>query len=217
LIKGRLKTTVFDRLSREYDEWFDNHRYAYLSELEAIRRFIPSGGTGVEVGVGTGRFAAPLGITMGVEPSESMAVIARSRGIEVQQAKAEALPFGARTFDFALYVNVICFLDDPVRSLKESCRILKPNGRSILAMIDKRAELGRAYESQKASNSFYEDATFFSGRQVIGFLRKAGFVEIQSCQTIFANPSEMIAPDPVRDGYGQGGFVVITGLKPAYS
>lgn len=217
MIKGGFKTTVFDQFAQEYDEWFDIHLHAYLSELEAIRRFIPSRGAGVEVGVGTGRFAAPLGIATGVEPSESMAIIARSRGIEVKQAKAEALPFDESAFDFVLLVNVICFLDAPVRSLKESCRILRPNGHIILAFIDKSTKLGRSYESQKASNKFYEKATFFSGPQVIEFLRKAGFVEIQSCQTIFTSPTEMTAPDPVRDGHGQGGFVVFRGFrgKPA--
>jgi len=213
LSKSGLKSTAFDQFAQEYDEWFDVHLYAYQSELEAIRRFIPSRGAGVEVGVGTGRFAAPFGIATGVEPSKSMATIARSRGIEVKQAKAEALPFADGTFDFVLLVNVICFLDAPLHSLKESYRILKPNGHIILAFIDKNTKLGRAYESQKASNKFYKKATFFSGQQVIELLQKAGFIDIQSCQTIFTSPTEMAAPDPIRDSHGQGGFVVLRGLK----
>lgn len=206
-------STAFNQFAQEYDEWFDIHLHAYLSELEAIRQFIPSGGAGVEVGVGTGRFAAPFGIATGVESSKSMATIARSRGIEVIQAKAEALPFGDDAFDFVLLVNVICFLDAPLRSLKESYRILKSSGHTILAFIDKNTKLGRAYESQKASNKFYKNATFFSAQQVIEFLQKAGFFDIQSCQTIFTSPIEMAAPDPIRDGHGQGGFVVLRGLK----
>jgi len=106
LSKSGLRSTSFNQFAQEYDEWFDVHVYAYQSELAAIRRFIPSGGAGVEVGVGTGRFAAPFGIATGVEPSKSMARIARSRGIEVKQAKAEALPFADDTFDFVLLVNV---------------------------------------------------------------------------------------------------------------
>lgn len=213
MIKARLMNTAFHEFAQEYDEWFDIHLHAYLSELEAIRRFIPGGEAGVEVGVGTGRFAAPFGIATGVEPSKSMATIARSRGIEVIQANAETLPFADNAFDFVLLVNVICFLEAPLRSLRESSRILKSNGHIILAFIDKNTKLGRAYESQKASNKFYKKATFFSGHQVIEFLQKAGFVDIQSCQTIFTGPTEMAAPDPVRDGHGQGGFVVLSGLK----
>jgi SAM-dependent methyltransferase len=213
LSKSGLKSTAFNQFAQEYDKWFDVHLCAYQSELEAIRRFIPSTGVGVEVGVGTGRFAAPFGIATGVEPSKSMATIAHSRGIEVKQAIAEALPFADGTFDFVLLVNVICFLAAPLRSLKESYKILKSDGHIILAFIDKNTKLGRAYESQKASNKFYKKATFFSGQQVIEFLQKAGFVDIQSCQTIFSSPTEMVAPDPIRDGHGQGGFVVLRGLK----
>jgi hypothetical protein len=45
---------------------------------------LPEGGTGIEIGVGTGRFAAPLGIKVGVEPARAMGEIARrERGIEV--------------------------------------------------------------------------------------------------------------------------------------
>ena len=196
--KSGLKSAVFDQFAQEYDEWFDVHIYAYQSELEAVRRFIPSTGFGVEVGVGTGRFAVPFGIATGVEPSKSMATIARSRAIEIIQAEAEALPFADGTFDFVLLVDVICFLAAPLRSLKESYRILKPNGHIILALIDKSTKLGRSYESQKASNKFYKNATFFSGQQVIELLQKAGFVDIQSCQTIFTSPTEMATPDPYQ-------------------
>jgi len=205
--------TAFDKFARDYDLWFDTHPYAYQSERDAIRRFIPSAETGIEVGVGTGRFSISFGISIGVEPSKSMAAIARSRGIEVIQAKAEELPFGDGSFDFVLLVNVICFLADPLSSLKESHKILKPNGCIVIAFIDKRTRLARKYESQKTSSKFYRDATFFSAAQVIKLLQKAGFRDIRACQTIFTNPAEMTDPDPVLKGYGQGGFAVLRGDK----
>lgn len=49
-----------------YDRWFEEYRYAYLSELEAVKYLIPEG-KGIEVGVDSGRFAEPLGIKLGVE------------------------------------------------------------------------------------------------------------------------------------------------------
>jgi hypothetical protein len=48
-----------------------------------VRSLLPAGGYGVEIGVGTGRFAVSLGIAVGVEPSPAMAELARRRGIEV--------------------------------------------------------------------------------------------------------------------------------------
>lgn len=70
-----MRAKAFEQLAKEYDEWLDIHQHAYQSELEAVRRFIPVAGSGVEVEVGTGHFAARLGIAIGVEPSESMATL----------------------------------------------------------------------------------------------------------------------------------------------
>ena len=81
--------TVFDQFAEEYDRWFDSHVFVFQSEVEAIRRFVPTKGLGVEIGVGTGRFSVPFSITICVEPSPAMAAIAHSRGITVHLARAE--------------------------------------------------------------------------------------------------------------------------------
>jgi SAM-dependent methyltransferase len=95
---------VFEKSAQEYDDWFDRNRPVYQSELLAIKAFLPRAGRGLEIGVGTGRFAAPLGMEVGVEPARAMAEIARNRGIKVCQAYAEELPFGKGLFDFVLMV-----------------------------------------------------------------------------------------------------------------
>jgi SAM-dependent methyltransferase len=67
-------STAFDQLSERYDGWFEAHPEVYRIELDAIRDWMPPDVTSaLEVGVGTGRFAAPLGIQTGVEPSDAMA------------------------------------------------------------------------------------------------------------------------------------------------
>ena len=81
----------FEKYSKEYDEWFIKNQNIYLAELNAIKRLVPSGKFGVEIGVGTGRFALPLGIKVGVDPSRKMAEISRKRGIQVYEAVAEQL------------------------------------------------------------------------------------------------------------------------------
>jgi len=205
---------AFDEFSAEYDEWFDEHPYVFQSEVEAIRRFIPERGLGIEIGVGTGRFASQLGISLGVEPSEVMASIARTRGIEVQQANAEHLPFDADHFDFALMVTILCFVKDPGKALNEVLRILKPGGNIILSIIDRETELGKQYESMKESHKFYQHAHFYSTQEVLQLLQQNGFICGEMCQTIFSIPETMIAPDPIRDGYGEGAFVVINSIKP---
>lgn len=106
-------TNVFEESAQEYDEWFVRHEFAYQSELAAIKTFLPKEGQGLEIGVGTGRFAAPLGIKVGVEPAKAIADLARKRGIKVYEAYGEELPFKNESFDFILMVTVLCFLKDP--------------------------------------------------------------------------------------------------------
>ena len=77
------KTEPFEKHALQYEEWFEKNKFAYKSELQAVRKHLQEGEKGVETGAGTGRFAAPLGSTIGVEPSTEMGKIAKRRGIEV--------------------------------------------------------------------------------------------------------------------------------------
>ena len=163
--------------------------------------------------MGTGRFAVPLGIRIGVEPAKAMADIAQKRGIKVYKAKAEKLPFDDSSFDFVLIVVTICFVQDPIQALREAKRVLKPGGYIIIGMIDKESFLGKLYESKKKESKFYRHANFYSTRQVLDWLKNFEFEHIKTCQTIFKNPKKITAVEPVKEGHGEGGFVVITAQK----
>ena len=59
---------VFDEHAQEYERWFDEHERLYQAEVNALSKFIPSAGLGVEIGVGTGRFSVPFGVSLGSNP-----------------------------------------------------------------------------------------------------------------------------------------------------
>jgi len=84
---------IFDQYWKRYDAWYDNYRFAYLSEVEAIKKVLPRKGKGLEVGVGTGRFASVLGIHYGIDPSVKMVKVAESRGIDAKIGQGEKLPY----------------------------------------------------------------------------------------------------------------------------
>jgi len=67
---------------------------------------------GIEIGVGSGRFAVPLGIKTGVDPSPRMREIAQQKGVKVIDAVAEELPFENSQFELVLMVTTICFVDN---------------------------------------------------------------------------------------------------------
>jgi len=65
---------VYDLNADKYDSWFDKNKAAFLSEIAALKKFVPKKGEGLEVGTGTGRFAQALGIRTGVDISAPMMV-----------------------------------------------------------------------------------------------------------------------------------------------
>ncbi|KIX14691.1 class I SAM-dependent methyltransferase [Dethiosulfatarculus sandiegensis] len=203
------KTTAFDKHTEAYDKWFEDNEASFRSELDTIRRLIPKGrADGLEVGMGTGQFAGPLGIKTGLEPSEKMALKARAQGITVYSGVAEKMPFPDASFDYLLFVTVICFLDDVFNSFKEAHRVLRPGGCVIVAFIDRQSEMGRQYNAKKGKSRFYKDAAFFSSQEVIDLLERAGFEIKKAKQTLIPGSPN----NTIRDGYGQGAFVVIKAM-----
>ena len=208
------KIEPFERHTVKYEEWFEKNVFAYKSELQAIRYLLPKKGTGLEIGVGTGRFAVPLGIRVGIEPSKAMRQMAQKKGIEVVDGVAEALPFEDSQFDFALMVTTICFVDDIEASLKETFRVIKPEGFFINGFVDGNSSLGKYYQNHRAKNVFYKVATFYSVDEVIPYLKKAGFRNLTFTQTIFHALEEIKEVEAMKEGYGEGSFVVVSGMKP---
>ena len=202
---------IFDRYYQKYDAWYDRHRFAYLSELEAIKRILPKKGKGLEIGVGTGRFAAPLGIKYGIDPSKQMSEIARRRGVDVKLGHSEKLPFGNCAFDYAAIIITLCFVKDPIKALTEARRVLKKNGKIIIGIIDKQSFLGKFYRRRKSV--FYKQAIFFSVPELVDLLKTIGFNRISYYQTIYKFPDKIDSVQEPREGFGKGAFVVIRAYK----
>ncbi|MBN1797640.1 MAG: class I SAM-dependent methyltransferase [Spirochaetales bacterium] len=211
------KTKAFDINVKQYEAWFEKNKYAYESELLAVKKALPQLGIGVEVGVGSGRFAQPLGINLGIEPAKKMRQQAVKRGIKVLDATAEKIPFKDRSFDFVLMVTTICFLDDVEKACREIFRIVKENGAVIIGFVDKDSPLGKRYRKYKDDSVFYKEAIFYSTDEVVSYLQKAGFSDFCFYQTIFKPLHSLRRIESVKEGYGLGSFVVIKGIKKEYA
>jgi SAM-dependent methyltransferase len=209
------RTQPFDEHSDAYDDWFDRNDLAYKSELEAVRALLPDYTRAVEVGVGTGRFAVPLGIDFGVEPSRAMAQLARSRGVRTVEGVAEDLPIENASLDLVLMVTTVCFVDDLRKSLGEANRILVDGGYLVIGFLDRGSELGRFYEEHKSESPFYEAADFRSAPELLDELSGAGFGELKWVQTISEHPGDLKELSSVSSGYGTGLFVVVRARKLA--
>ena len=207
------KTQPFNEHLEQYEDWFVENRAVYESELQAMRTLLPQSRRAVEIGVGSGLFATPLGIQFGVEPSAKMRRLAKERGVRVIAGVAEYLPLRSSAFDLASMVTTVCFVDDVLASFREVHRILEPGGAFLLGFVDRTSRLGQLYETHKAENVFYRLATFYSTDELLDLLEQADFGQFETAQTVFGLLHEIKQPEPVKRGYGEGAFVVIRARK----
>jgi len=200
---------LFDLYYEDYEKWFEKHQEIYEEELKTIKPLLPEG-SGMEVGVGSGRFAAPLGIKFGIEPSKKMAEIARKRGIKVVETTAEEMDFDSE-FDFILMVTTICFVKDAFKTIQNCYRALKKGGYLLVAFVDLNSPLGRMYEKNKHKSKFYAPATFFTKEDIINLMKKAGFRNFECKENLYGDSLDNLTFG-VNDCNG-GAFKVIRGRK----
>ncbi len=210
-----VKSIPFDEHVTEYDEWFVRYPLVFQSEVEAIREMLPVGDSlfGIEVALGTGRFARELGIKEGVEPSPNMRAMALKRGIEARAGEAEHLPYKDMHYDFVLMVFCISYFDDLAAAFREARRVLKNDGALIIGFIDKDSIIGKAYEARRAESVFYKQAIFFTPEKVIDELKSLGFRKMEFAQTLFKPLDKIQEFEPSKPGYGEGSFVLIKAIK----
>jgi ubiquinone/menaquinone biosynthesis C-methylase UbiE len=120
----------------DYEAWsrtYDDTRAASPSVLGPIQNALgpPGGRSLLDIGGGTGNFAAPLaasGFRIAlIDPTQGMVLRAAAKlpdAIGLALADAHHLPFADATFDCALSVNVLGHLADWRASLTEARRVI---------------------------------------------------------------------------------------------
>ncbi len=209
------KRDPFETHIEEYEAWFEKYPAVYDSEVLAIQRHfeeLPSNLSGIEVGIGTGKYARPLGIKTGVEPAKAMRDRAIKNGLEVMDAPAEQLPYGDLQFDFVLFVTV-CHLEDARKALLEAQRVLKQGGSVIVGFIDRESKLGKRYEQKRAQSLFYREAWFYSIEKMKELLNEAGFKDLVFSQTLFQDIDDIKKVEKPKKGTGKGSFVVVRATR----
>jgi len=166
---------VFDESASDYDHWFDNHGEVYAAQVRLLQDAVPQGGCNLELGVGSGRFAVPLGIRYGIDPSIKLLAIAKTRGIEIVQGEGEHLPYREEIFDCVLMMTVICFLDDPPGVMQETFRVLVRGGYLVLCFMEKNGEIALQYRQEKTKGRFLRFARFLTADEVARLMEDAGF------------------------------------------
>jgi ubiquinone/menaquinone biosynthesis C-methylase UbiE len=205
---------AFDQHAEDYDKWFDTPegKVLFRMEVEAVRMLTrniekPS----LEIGVGTGRFAEELGIDTGIDLSFKSLEIAKKRGIKVEKAKGENLPFRDESFGAVFMLFTLCFVEDPEMVLFEAKRILKIGGRLIVGIINRESPWGQLYLKKRAEgHPIYRYATFYNIFEVVKMIEKTGIVVEAYSSTLCQPPSETPHKEPVHNELIENaGFVCI--------
>jgi ubiquinone/menaquinone biosynthesis C-methylase UbiE len=178
----------FDAIAPRYDALRDQLFVEALALL--VRQGDLAGRRVLDLGCGTGRFAAALaerhGCTViGVDPSEGMLAVARTRSAQVTwlEGRAEAIPLADDAVERAFLQTVVHLVEDRPAACAELRRVLEPEGVVAILTIDpagaKRFWMAELLPSWAA----IDEARFPAPEVLCDELRLAGFNEARSTPT----------------------------------
>ncbi len=209
---------AFSLYAEDYDRWFDDPKGRLLFEFEVkairllMKDLVPPF---LEIGVGSGRFASALGIRYGVEPAEALLKMAVKKGIKVERAVGEKLPFPNGIFGGVFILFTICFVKEPRKVIAEANRVLKKGGGLILGIINRESVWGKFYQTKKAEgHPVYKHARFHSSKEVKALIKEVGLKVEAFSSTLCQPPSDMPHEEAVHDLLIEdAGFVCIHARK----
>ncbi|MDD1701351.1 MAG: class I SAM-dependent methyltransferase [Methanoregula sp.] len=163
----------FDEYALRYDRWFDENPGIFSAQVSGLRAMLPRTGRSLEIGTGSGRFAAALGIVHGVDPSFPLLTLARQREIRAVQGRVECLPYRSGSFDSVLMMAVICFISRPGPAFSEVYRVLLPGGILVLGFFERDGAIGLRARRQDPPGRFFSHAVFRTLPEVKEYLSLA--------------------------------------------
>ena len=210
---------IFNELVDRYDSWFVSEKGSILfkNEVRALQIALKGIklGQSMEIGVGTGMFAKELGIGYGLDPAWQPLLLAKKRGIKVVQGIAEEMPFKNEIFDTEFLIVTICFLENPIKALKEAYRTLRNGGYLIIGFVDKESPWGQFYlEKKRKGHPFYRVAKFYSILDINRMLKRTGFSIRKMVSALLQKPTaKPVTEEPVSGLVREAGFKIVIAQK----
>jgi demethylmenaquinone methyltransferase/2-methoxy-6-polyprenyl-1,4-benzoquinol methylase/ArsR family transcriptional regulator len=147
----------------------------------------------LDLGAGTGRMLellSPLAVrAVGVDLSPDMLNLARARiderglrNVQLRQGDVYAPPVERGAYDLVVIHQVLHFLDDPGRALREAAGLLRPGGRLIVVDF---AE----HEEEALREHFAHRRLGFSGEEITLAMKEAG-LDVDETRRIAPDASE---------------------------
>ncbi len=157
--------SYYDAFAERYDQGRD-HGYHKLidDQAAAIVRRYSSDRDVLEVGCGTGlilqRVAPHARSARGVDLSPGMLGRARSRGLDVDEGSATALPFADASFDLAYSFKVLAHIPDWDACMREMVRVTRPGGLLVFDIYNRNSlrYLIKRFWGPRSTSVAYDEA-----------------------------------------------------------
>jgi ubiquinone/menaquinone biosynthesis C-methylase UbiE len=210
---------IFSEQAGQYDEWYDSPKgkALFAAEVECLKPLMalfPR--PWLEVGVGTGRFAAALAIEHGIDPSHAALEIAKRRGVRTVIGSGESVPFPDAGFGCVLMAFALCFVQDPPAVLREVRRVLRPDGGLALGLLLRGTPWADWYARRGAEgHAIYRAARFHSQDEVLSLLGANGFRVVRWRSTLFQKPGlETYSEETAKEGFApDAGFAAVAAAR----
>jgi ubiquinone/menaquinone biosynthesis C-methylase UbiE len=142
--RAEVAQSYFANVARDWDRLRSLHVPDDAVEA-AVEAAVGEGRRGalLDLGTGTGRMlekiAPSFGRAVGVDANHAMLAVARANleksglsRVELRQGDIYSLPFERGAFDLVVIHQVLHFLDDPGRAIREAAAMLSPGGRMVV-------------------------------------------------------------------------------------
>ena len=228
----------FDQYATKYDAWFMENENLLRSEVALVAHTLENAGKTLSVGCGSGLFEHFLKndygieVSEGIEPSEAMAEIARKRGMKVSIGTAEEGEFGTEQYDTILFNGTPSYISDINAAFEKAFYALKKGGKIVVIDVPKDGSFAMLYNMAKTVGTwdhelvkdikpksvypieFVKEANWRTTQEKIEAMKKVGFKDFKYAQTLTTHPLySNDAPENPKEGYQEGNYVAITGIK----
>jgi len=220
---------IFDPWPEKYDQWFETSLGKLVQGYEAeliVTMLKPGHGELIlDAGCGTGIFTAYLlerdARVVGLELSRPMLLQAllKSEGRHFLPVKGDMrnLPFADGSFDKAVSVTAIEFIENAKLALEEMFRVTKPGGTIVVATLNSLSPWARRRkEAAMKGHSLFRHAVFRSPEEVAALSPVKGIVKttIHFQKTDEPDLAQEIEREGREKGLNTGAFVAACWVKP---
>jgi ubiquinone/menaquinone biosynthesis C-methylase UbiE len=174
--------------ARHAGDW-DRLRALHVPDSQVEAALLAAVGTGpfravLDLGTGTGRMLTLLASRaerlVGIDANAAMLSVARAnieraglRNAQVRQGDLYALPIERDGYDVVILHQVLHYLDDPARAIREAARALRPGGRLfVVDFAPHDLEFLRAEHAHRRLG--------FARDEIAGAMAEAGLVEAKA-------------------------------------